>query len=685
MEVSSPSESPAPESVGQYRLLGRLAVGGMAEVYRAAAPAAAGASRIVVVKRMLPRIASDASARAMFAEEARLGAHVRHPNVVQVLDFGEADAHPYLVLEYVQGVDLWRLMRFLTRTGRQLTVSQALFIGREMLAGLHAVHEATDDSGARLGVVHRDVSPSNVLLSIHGEVKLGDLGIARARLREKFPNTAISERAKGKLGYLAPEQVRGGESDRRADIFSAGVVVAELLMGRPLFAGGSELAVLLAIRDSKVHPFLEFALTLPDGLGELVADALAQKPARRHASAELLSSRLLSYQTEPVEELRTAVAALVLEALDSGPGKLPMQLTPTRTVTDPDSLLAQYARHEAADSADELTPIQSVHTLSPLLELTPVPGGASYEVRTSNGARFGPWSFAQTVQALSTGHIGPLDRVSVDQSALRPLAEIRELARHLPSSTTTSGEVSDDLRLSGEILPLEGGGIVSALGRAAVERMTVLMLCERGGVRKEVYIKDGVPAFVTSNLASELLGEYLVGKNVITRGELDMALAVMPRFEGRLGDTLSALGLVEPVVLFRHIAEQVREKLLDLFLWPGGVCTHYHGVAPPPSGFPLNINGWDVLEEGVRRRVAAAMETERVAALRTRAIVPATGPSLTAMRSSLPAHLKRFLSELDRPLTVPELVLKLQPANDGNQPLHDALLLLHIGAVRFAA
>jgi serine/threonine protein kinase len=668
--------------VGQYRLLGRIAVGGMAEVYRAAAPAAAGDARIVVVKRMLPRIASDASARAMFADEARLGAHVRHPNVIQVLDFGEADAHPYLVLEYVQGVDLWRLMRFLTRTGRSLTVPQAVFIGREMLTGLHAVHEASDEAGNRLGVVHRDVSPSNVLLSIHGEVKLGDLGIARARLREKFPNTAISERAKGKLGYLAPEQVRGGDSDRRADVFSAAVVIAELLMGRPLFAGGSELAVLLAIRDSKVHPFLEFALQLPEGLGELVADALAQKPARRHASAELFASRLLPYQTDPADQLRAEVAALVCEAMDAAPGKLPMQLTPTRTVTDPDHLLAHYARLE---DAEYTTPIAEIALDQALLEQTPAPSGSQYEVRTSHGARWGPWSFAQIVQALSTGQVGPLDKVSVDGGALRALTEVRELVRHLPITTTTS-ELSDEgLRLSGEILPLEGGGIVQALGRAAVERMTVLMLCERGGVRKEVYIKDGAPAFVTSNLASELLGEFLVGKDVISRSELDMALAVMPRFEGRLGDTLSALGLVEPVVLFRHIGEQVREKLLDVFLWEGGMCTHYHGVAPPPSGFPLNIDGWDVLEEGVRRRVAAGMEEEHVMALRARKAIPNSGPTLSAMRPNLPPRLKRVLSTLDRPLTLPELVIRLEPDGDPDQPLYDALLLLHLGAIRFAS
>lgn len=657
----------------------------MAEVYRAAAPAPAGAERIVVIKRMLPRIASDASARAMFAEEAHIGAHVRHPNVVQVLDFGEAEEHPYLVLEFVQGVDLWRLMRFLTRTGRALTVPQAIFIAREMLAGLHAVHEASDETGARLGVVHRDVSPSNVLLSLHGEVKLGDLGIARARLREKFPTTAVSERAKGKLGYLAPEQVRGGESDRRADIFSAGVVIAELLMGRPLFSGGSELAVLLAIRDSKVHPFLEFSAQLPPGLGELVVDALAQKPARRHASAELFASRLLPFQDAPTDVLRRDVAAMVVEALDAAPG-LPLQLTPTRTVTDPMRFLLEFSYREQA-LEDVATPIQTVPAPASLLEPTSAPGGVSYEVRAGGGVRFGPWSFAQVVQAISTGQLGPHDRVSVDGGPLRPLAEVPELSRHLGSSTSLSSSMSDSgvLRLSGEILPLEGGGIVGALGRAAVERMTVLMLCELGGVRKEVYLKDGAPAFVTSNLASELLGEYLVGKAVITRGELDMALAVMPRFEGRLGDTLTALGLVEPVMLFRHIAEQVREKLLDLFLWEGGTCTHYHGVPPPPSGFPLNIDGWDVLDEGLRRRIERGSERDLLEALRTRPIAPASGSHLTAMRASLPARLKRLLTHLKHPALIAALARQLEATSDPEQPTRDALLLLHLGAVRFAS
>ncbi len=673
--MAPPSDPPVPEYVGRYRLLDRIAVGGMAEVYRAAVTQGAGAERIVVVKRMLPKLATDPSARAMFAEEARLGSHVRHGNVVQVIEVVEAESGAYLVLEFVQGVDLWKLMRFLTRTGRSLSVPQAVFIAREMLTGLHAVHEATDDQGTPLGVVHRDVSPSNVLLSVHGDVKLGDLGIARTRLRERYPSTNLSERAKGKLGYLAPEQVRGGESDRRADIFSAGVVTAELLMGRPLFAGGSELAVLLAIRDSKIHPFLEFAFGLPSGLGEVVIEALAQKPPRRHATAEHFSARLLPYQTQAAAELRESIAALVREAMDSAPAALPAQLTPTRTVTNPRVPLDQ----------DAATPLRAHPLPVQPFEATPTPSSPMYRVRTTAGQVLGPLTFAEVVQSVSTGKLGPSDRVSIDDAPERQLDSIHELARHLPSSTTTTNSLATDaghVRLSGELVPLDEGGIIIALSRAAVERTTALLLCELGGIRKEVYLKDGVPAFVTSNLASELLGEYLVHKGVISRGELDMALAVMPRFEGRLGDTLSGLGLVEPVVLFREIGEQVREKLLDLFEWRAGSCTYYHGVAPPPSGFPLNIDAWDVLDEGLRRRIDAGLEDSHIGQLRKRKIQPLAGPQLSQIRPSLPQRLKRILTELERPMTAAELVLVIANTDDPEQPVRDALLMLYMGLLQ---
>ena len=372
--------------------------------------------------------------------------------------------------------------------------------------------------------------------------------------------------------------------------------------------------------------------------------------------------------------------ALMLAALDTGSSanRIPVQFTPTRTMTNPRALFSPVTETGTPITAE--TP--SLGAKDPSSPGT----GPFYEVRTSAGKRLGPWSFAQVVQALSTGQLGPLDRVSIDGSPPRPLGDMPELARHLPSSTVTTNSIATDaghVKLSGEIMPLDDGGIVHALGIAAISRTTALLLCELGGIRKEIYLKDGVPAFVTSNLAGELLGEYLVAKEVITRGELDMALAVMPRFEGRLGDTLSALGLVEPVVLFRHIGEQVRDKLLDLFLWKTGMCTHYHGVAPPPSGFPLNIDAWDVLDAGLRRRIEHDFEQARVMQLRTKRIVPATGSQLASMRPALPQRLKRLLTALDRPYTAPELMIKLANDEDPEQPLRDSLLLLYLGAVRF--
>jgi len=223
---------------------------------------------------------------------------------------------------------------------------------------------------------------------------------------------------------------------------------------------------------------------------------------------------------------------------------------------------------------------------------------------------------------------------------------------------------------------------VLALARAAIERSTALLLCELREVRKEVYVKDGAPAFVTSNVAGELLGEYLVANGIISRGELDMALAVMPRFEGRLGDTLSALGLVEPVMLFQHIAGQVRHKLIDLFLWTSGSCTHYHGVPPPPSGFPLNIDAWEVLDEGLKLRIERGLEELRMEKLRMKRLLPATGTNLTAIRTALPQRMRRLLTELDRPRSMPDLIVRLAQDQDADHVVRDAVLLLHLGALR---
>ncbi|MGB8331306.1 MAG: serine/threonine-protein kinase, partial [Polyangiales bacterium] len=290
-------------------MVDRIAVGGMAEVFRALEPRAVGEPRVVVLKRMLPHIANESNAQQMFAEEARLASRVTHPNVVHVLGHGEIDGQPYLTLEYVPGCDLWQLNRRLTLEGRKLEHDLVVYLVRQILSGLEAVHNATDRSGAALGIVHRDISPSNVLISIHGDVKIADFGIARSDLNAFAADTG--SRANGKLGYLAPEQVSGGPVDRRADLFSTAVIAAELFMRRPLFAGGSELAVLLAIRDAEVHPFVEFLPELPEGLGAVILTALSANIEERPPTASAFWAALEPWQSRPEEVLRAELAAMV--------------------------------------------------------------------------------------------------------------------------------------------------------------------------------------------------------------------------------------------------------------------------------------------------------------------------------------------------------------------------------------
>jgi serine/threonine protein kinase len=634
----------------------------MAEVFRALEPRAVGEPRVVVLKRMLPHIADESDAQQMFAEEARLAGHVTHPNVVHVLGHGEIEGQPYLTLEYVPGCDLWRLNRRLTLESKRLEHDLVVYLVRQILCGLEAVHSATDGRGTALGIVHRDISPSNVLISIHGDVKIADFGIARAHANAFEADTVA--RANGKLGYLAPEQVSGGQVDQRADLFSTGVIAAELFMRRPLFAGGSELAVLLAIRDAEVHPFVEFLPQLPEGLGAVILEALSANIGDRPPTARAFWAALEPWQSRPEEVLRAELAAMV--------GSIATESRTRRTsagglarATMPPTPMVLADEHP---STTNVTPLE-------------------YKIRKPNGATVGPLAYAKIVESVATGQIDGNDDISIAGGDFQPLSSVKDLYRHVPASrmtpTTTRVESAAEADRS---MDFEDGGFVTALVRTLVTRRTGLWLCEQGGVRKEVYTKHGVPAFVTSNLAGELLGEHLVKKRVINRSELDMALAVMPRFEGKLGDTLVALGLVEPLELFQHIAEQVREKLLDLFTWASGTATFYEGVDPPSSGFPLRLDAWEILDRGLQRRIAAGFESTLILKRGQASVVQADRIDTAVATAALPDDLRAALRLCKTPHTVEEVAqfVTQQPGNtDPQRGYRVTAMLLSLGAIHW--
>jgi eukaryotic-like serine/threonine-protein kinase len=271
---------------GKYRLGKRIASGGMGTVYEAVYCPEGGFERNVAVKHIHPHLAREERFVEAFRREAELSARLAHPNIVQVLDFGRIDERYFLALEHVDGITVARLLQ----SGRHVEAGLVAFIAREVLAGLAYSHAgARDARGQLLRVVHRDLSPSNILVSRSGDVKIADFGVARAL---KDAASAATKNVVGNVGYMAPEQARALPIDERSDLFSLGVILWELLTGRRLFDRGSEAPTLLALVSQPIAPPSTIR-PVDSGWDRLLACALARDPDKRFASAESMAQALV--------------------------------------------------------------------------------------------------------------------------------------------------------------------------------------------------------------------------------------------------------------------------------------------------------------------------------------------------------------------------------------------------------
>jgi serine/threonine-protein kinase len=254
----------------------------MAEVFLGKAMGVAGFEKDVAVKSILPAFTSDPQLTAMLIEEARLATYLNHTNVVQVLDLGKMGDRYFIVMEYVDGADLDSVLKNAREKGQELSPALAGRIVRQVLAGLAFVHERQDSSGNSLNLVHRDVSPPNIMLSLAGEVKLTDFGIAKART-----STLVTEAGviRGKVSYMSPEQAQGGDLDHRGDLFSLGIVLWELLASRRLFAGDDQIQLLQEVREAKIDPPSTVNPKIPAPLDQAVLRALSRSPADRYQTA----------------------------------------------------------------------------------------------------------------------------------------------------------------------------------------------------------------------------------------------------------------------------------------------------------------------------------------------------------------------------------------------------------------
>ncbi len=274
---------------GRYALQRRLAVGGMAEIFVAEVPGIAGFSKKIVLKLILPELAKDPEFVAMFVNEAKLASEMTHPNIAQVLELGEVEGRYYIAMEYVSGIDLASLIRDAAAAGETVPLDIAVRIVVDILSGLHFAHELKAPDGTALNIVHRDVSPHNVLVARDGGVKVTDFGIAKASNSSSRTRSGI---VKGKLAYMAPEHAFAKPLDRRADLFAAALIFYEMATGKRVYSAEDDLALIHMAREGSIPPLYQVVPAVPLQVSEIISQALAPNPEDRFEDCETFASAL---------------------------------------------------------------------------------------------------------------------------------------------------------------------------------------------------------------------------------------------------------------------------------------------------------------------------------------------------------------------------------------------------------
>ena len=534
-----------PKTVGRYQILDRLAVGGMAELFKAQLIGELGFEKLVAIKKILPHLATDKSFVEMFIDEARITAQLDHRHIVQVFELGTDSDTPYIAMQFVDGVDVLALLRECARAQIRLPPDIAALIARDVLDALDYAHNAIDVAGRPIGIIHRDISPGNVLLSWRGDVKLTDFGIARAAERRHKTEAGT---LKGKYGYMSPEQVSGSDVDTRSDLFSVGILLAEMVMARRLFTSTNDLDILLMVRDARLDRLHKYASEFPVELRVLTVRALQRRPEDRWQSAAQFRDALDEWIRRTTRVTSRDLANLL-----------------GRVINAPTADLEGVVNEQSDDEAALSGPLTRMSQANAEAEAA----RARAEFISGEGV---PMGLSPNEGSSGVMVVGEDDLV----------AEQVEV----PSGPREVGDIREHplLRVVYRLAKTKGTGMLALEGRA--------------GVLKEAYLVDGQPQFVNSNVEGERLGNFLISQGALTPQSLQRALSVMHHFGGRLADTLVGLDNLDPLEAYRLLAKQVAAKLMEGFSWQKGRYTWTPRHPNPWKARSLHLDAFRVIGAG---------------------------------------------------------------------------------------
>jgi len=589
--------------IGKYTIIEKIGAGGMAEIYKAALKGAGGFEKVVVLKKVLPGYANNESFIRMLMQEAKLTSLLHHPNIVQIYELGEEDHQYYIAMEYVHGKDLLKILSQCAKAKRRLPNEAVLFIVAEVAAALDYAHQATDLRGQHLGIIHRDVSPSNIIMSYDGNVKIMDFGVAKAKT-QSGDKTRVGV-LKGKIGYMSPEQVMGKEIDRRSDIFSLGVILYEAIVLKRLFLGKADLETLLNIRDVRIDKKIErYKELIPDPIEKLMRTALAKNPDERYQTAGALRDAIYDFLfDQKIKYTSTDLKALLGELFDQEDPLIPE----TFLQEEDEELTGSTSAPTQADTAEPREPsiARPIGTSGSGIRLSDLKAqsgtlpfdvnGAKFQVKGPNGEVFGPISFENLMKMMKAGAISDEELISVDEGSWK---EPRDLGV-FQGVDQVSGPVEAKPPLyQGEFTRLT---IPRLLFNILKNRLSGRLLVKQRVASKNIYLKNNRITHVTSNLKPELLGVSLLKRGIISQKQIDEAVEYSRTRGVKLGGALIALKYIRPYELSRLMELFTIEKIEEIFTWQKGEYRFYDQEYPPEDVILISVEVPAVLTGSVRK------------------------------------------------------------------------------------
>jgi len=614
-ESSGASALPSPgkpKQFGKYLLLEKIGSGGMAEIFKAVVRGAGDFHKVLVVKRILLAYSKDPSFVKMFTSEAQITSPLQHANIVSIYEFDQVDGQYYLAMEYVHGRDLQRVMARANKLGRSIPTDVALYIVGEVCKALWYAYNARDNFGNPLKIIHRDVSPSNILISFDGEVKVGDFGVAKAATTS---SGEMGGGLKGKLGYLSPEQVLGREVDHRSDLFSLGIILFECLTLKRLFLGRTDLQTLINVRDADVEKRLARHPEIPVEVANILRKALAREPERRYRNATEFLGDIQDYLFQQGRRVgQESVSGMMHDLFEQEAEQeiLPLEIEEVtearRSVTGVmRAVKDKVAQGAPASAPQERQPAEVRERPLPPDEGTPLsqvtratrinPAEATFRIRDASGQIFGPVSFSNFLSLLKSRAISEDEMCSMNGGEWVRVGDITALQSAI--GQVKAEEAGRHVLFEGALDRKDMVRIICDLSRT--KQATGLLQLRQGTRQKQVFFRLGRVRHVRSNLRTELIGEVMRRRGLVSQEQIDKALAATGgEHPGRVGDILLSRGIVRPHELAELLQEQFRERFLEIFQWDSGWYAFIEGVEAPAGDTGGDLDPVPLLADAVR-------------------------------------------------------------------------------------